>query len=153
MPKIEPIRLPSDDCEFVIAGKTYHHKGEWVEYIPGLTVRETRSLYHFTQLAGEFAAVEGDPDERKKVLALLDPHYAEICEWLARRIVRWNWTDDDGEPFPQPHKAPDVLADLRAKELYYLLQVIQQDSPELRKNGSRPSRITSSASKTATSRA
>jgi hypothetical protein len=90
-------------------------------------------------------AAKGEADEGARAIAIVNRHMSSIIGLLTGRLIAWNWTDDDSQPMPQPKGNPDVLTQLRADELVWLVTVSQGESPTERKNGSRPSETTSSA--------
>ena len=53
-------------------------------------------------------------------LAKTGKHFDDLCNSLAKRLYRWDWTDMFGEPMEQPRNNPDVLRGLTAEELVYL---------------------------------
>jgi hypothetical protein len=137
--------VPSDDYVLTVDGVEYHpHEGEQVEFIGSTTVGEMQAFNRFRRLSVSIDAVKGEADEAQKINELMDPAFEQLCELLARRLVRWSWTDDAGRPLPQPD-APEVLKALCAEEVYYLLIAAQGESAGERKNGSSVSPTTSSA--------
>lgn len=146
MSKPLPKRIPSDDCAVTIDGTIYHpHEGEHVEMYAGLAVGELQAFAHMQQLGTQLLAVQGEEGEQEKIFALLEPHYEEVCQYLADRLVSWDWTDLKSRPLPPPDN-PAVLKRLQPQELYWLLVAAQGETPAQRKNGSAPSPITSSVS-------
>ena len=124
-------RIPSDDCllypkmmfktgedgvpiELKERGEGIAvHKGEWVDIVPMAAMFQYLSLGKGSDLA-----------------------FDSVCEGLSKKIVRWNWTDIVGEPYPQPFRQPEVLRSLEDDELVYLLRLLQTDeSEDQRKNG------------------
>ena len=99
-PKIPAIRVKSDDCsisvgqvvedgEVVDQGTPHYvHKGEWVEILPVITVKEVMQISKL-QNAGDNASGLGES-------------LTELCKELSRRVIKWNWTDLMGEPIDQP---------------------------------------------------
>ena len=90
-PKIPAIRVKSDDCainvgqvvedgEIVKEGTPHYvHKGEWVEILPVITVKEVMQISKL-QNAGDDASGLGE-------------NLTELCKELSRRVIKWNWTD------------------------------------------------------------
>ena len=94
--KIPPKRVPSDDCLVYVGrviegdkitnqGKGYAvHEGEWVETLPVATVAEAIAISRMLNVTIK---------QVNKIAEGLD----QICEGLAKRIIGWNWTDNDGK--------------------------------------------------------
>ena len=143
--KIPTKRVKSDDCiihvgrrvegdQIVDDGKAYSvHKGEWVEVIPIITMRQ---YIEVNKLSG--ALGNADPKE-------LEQSLDRLCHDLANRLQNWNWTDLKGNALPQPDET--VLKDLTEEELLYLVTVCQGESQGERKNASTPSGRKSSGAK------
>ncbi len=138
--KIPPTRVKSDDCAVYVGrviedgevteeGTAYYvHKGEWVELIPTQKLKELISL---AKILGSSDAA----DTKDQVVGQADA-LENLCEALSKRIVSWNWTDNEGTLLPQPYKAPGVLEDLDNDELMWLLSAAQgKETSEDRKNG------------------
>lgn len=137
--------VPSDDCAVLSEGQVYYpHEGEWVELIPMLSAGELRILNRLSRVVVELQAVTGEPGEGQKKLAILDDHLEPLTEYLASRVIAWNWTDAASRPLPQPDGTPGPLRRLSAEELVWLVNAGQETKTE-RKNGLRPSETTSSA--------
>jgi len=60
--------------------------------------------------------------------------YCENTEWVAARILEWNWTDEAGNPLPYPKNDPGVIDRLTNEELQFLNQAILGRSEQERKN-------------------
>ncbi len=138
--KIPPTRVASDDCAIyvgrVIEDKEitnegtahYVHTGEWVELFPTQNLKELISL----------AKVVGSSEmsDSKDMIVGQAEALHELCLALSKRVVAWSWTDNGGEPLPQPYKAPDVLEELDNDELMWLLGAAQGNETKVdRKNG------------------
>jgi len=118
-PKIPAIRVKSDDCaisigQVVEGGEVvdqgtphYVHKGEWVEILPVITVKEVMQISKL-QNAGDNASGLGE-------------NLSLLCKELSRRVIKWNWTDLMGEPIDQPYGRPDILEGLSSEELMWLM--------------------------------
>ena len=110
--KIPPTRVASDDCaiyldrviedgEIIEEGTAHYiHKDEWVELFP---------MQNLKQLIALAKVVRSSDGDAKDMILSQAEGLRELCEALSKRIVSWNWTDNGGEPLPQPYKAPDVL--------------------------------------------
>ncbi len=147
MAKLKPRRIPSDDFVFTIGGEGYKlHEGEWVEVLPGLSVADLRLIQGVNALQDKLAASIGDTDEGVQTVVAMDESASQAIKLLQRRVVGWNWTDDQGEPLPSPVDNPKVFEELQLGELFYLVGLLVGEGPEERKNGSRPSRTSSSGS-------
>jgi hypothetical protein len=134
-----PKRIPSDGCGVQIDGEVcYPHEGEWVELVTHETVGEMRARVAFARLGAELDGVDGGPREVQEKNEIWDHHHHQLCRFLARRVLAWNWTDDGGAPLPPPRNAegePDGLLCLRASELYWLMTVTGGEREADRKNG------------------
>ena len=134
--KIKPFRVASDDCGVTVGGHEYHpHVGEWIEIIPGLTVREVGVMRKMRVVQTQMAAIEGDDDEAEERVVIISGSLDEVIGLLQKRVVRWNWTDATGAKYPQPADNPDVFMDLHTHEVYYLGSVVMGEAPDAEKNG------------------
>jgi hypothetical protein len=139
-------RVPSDDCKVEDGGELFYpHEGEWIECTRGLQVREMASLQEMQSMLTELDTVKGEPDEWQRVPEIMTRHYDRLIPILRDRVVRWNWTDDAGRPYPQPMDDPDVFRRLKPEELWYLSAAIRGETPGEQKNGGSGTPITSSA--------
>ena len=129
--KIPPTRVKSDDCAIYVGrviedgeiteeGTAYYvHEGEWVEIFLTQSLAEIMALVDMRNMVEEGAGA-----------------MRTFCHELANRIVEWNWTDNGGDPLPQPHNAPEVVERLTNDELMWLMTAIQgKETTENRKNG------------------
>src|SRR5574340_894704 len=133
MGKPLPKRIPSDDCAVTIDNEVYHpHEGEYVEMYAGITIAELKTLEGFTRISVEVDAIQGEEEEQQKLLGLLNQHFDEICKNLAGRVVAWNWTDDRGQPLPQPDGKAETMERLRAEEILWLMKATQGETPAQR---------------------
>ena len=134
-PKIPAVRVDSDECSINIGqviedGEItnpgiphYVHKGEWVEVLPVMSVREVMNI-------SRLQASVGDSSQ-------LGENLTALCDELARRIISWNWTDIMGEPMEQPYKRADVLEALTSEELMWLMSAAGSgESADARKKDS-----------------
>ena len=142
-PKIPPIRVKSDDCsisvgqvfeggEVVDQGTPHYvHKGEWVEILPVITVKEVMQISKLQNAGGDASG--------------LGENLTELCKELCRRVIKWNWTDLMGEPIDQPYNRPDILESLSSEELMWLMTATSGgDSADARKKDSKESESISS---------
>jgi hypothetical protein len=140
--KIPTIKVLADDCSISIGqviedGEIttpgtphYVHVGEWVEVMPVLTVRE---VMHLSRLR------TGSDDGTG-----LGDSLGKLCQELSKRLLSWNWTDLLGEAMEQPHNRPDVLEELSADELLWLVNATSEtEQADARKKDSKPSETTS----------
>lgn len=51
-------------------------------------------------------------------------------EFFAKRLISWNWVDNDGTPLPQPHNNPDVFGELTSEEMQFVAQCVRGQAPE-----------------------
>lgn len=140
-------RILSDDFVVVVNGVQFNpHEGEWIDVMPVQSVADLRQRIKLAQMQVELDALQGEPDAERKQIAILDANLPPLCEMLGRVILGWNWTDLAGKLLPNPHNEPGVMEQLvTTDELLYLIAITQPEVPAERKNGSRPSRTTSSA--------
>ncbi len=132
------VRIPSDDFEMEIDGVIYApHADEWVEVRPGMAVSSIRVQSAMARLQEEMQAVKGDDGAESQILRQLDEQFTMACDSVAKRVVAWNWTDMEGVPLPSPRNAPDVIADLSAEEVSYLLTLGMSTGSD-RGNASQP---------------
>lgn len=129
MSKIPPKRVPSDDCILVVEGVEYTpHKGEWIDIVPFMTVRQEIAIIELLQ-----SGKQNDANKANRSTQIL-------CEEAANRVVDWNWTDLEGNPLPKPYRNPGVLHQLSNDELGYILKIMRgSESPAERKNALAPS--------------
>lgn len=144
MPKKPPgRRIPSDDYTVVVDGEVYHpHEGETVWFTTFVSPRLFKSIQKFRELAVKENAIDSeDPQERASQLAVLqDQAYDELCGMLAQHVLRWDWTNEFGEPLPQPGGDPERIRALDALEINYLMSTVTRGearaSEKLALNGS-----------------
>lgn len=55
-----------------------------------------------------------------------------MTELLATTIVEWNWTDDHGEPLPDPEDDPSVIDNLTVAEVRFLVDAISSSGLDLK---------------------
>jgi hypothetical protein len=141
-PKIPAQKVLSDECSIsvgqviedgeIVKEGTPHfvHKGEWVEILPVMTVKEVMQISRL-QNAGSDGSQLGD-------------NLTALCKELSRRVISWNWTDLMGEPMEQPYNRPDVLEGLSSEELMWLMAATNGgESADARKKDSGESENTS----------
>lgn len=146
MAKPLAICVPSDDCVVTVSGTAYTpHEGESVWLLPGQSVGDVAVLARFNRIQAEVEALRGDADEAARSTELYDAVLSDLCAFLARRMVRWDWTDLAGRPLPPLDGTPAPLQALETEELFWLLQAARGQNATTEKNDSRPSPITSSA--------
>ena len=117
--KIPTVRVPSDACavnvgqvvedgEITVPGTLHYvHVGEWVEMMPVLAVKEVVQLSRLQR---------GSDDNGG-----LGENLTQLCHELSKRVLSWNWTGMMGESLPQPYNRPEILEDLTADELMWLI--------------------------------
>ena len=141
--RLPTIRVPADGCAVHIGrviregaildpGQDFYpHTGEWVELVPVNSIREFIAM---GDVSGGSSVKAGDE------VRAMGEAFTRLCQEIARRVVRWNWTDPhDGTPLPQPYKRPDVIESLLDDEVIWLLSVTKGETQEARGNGSTPS--------------
>ena len=126
-PKIPAVKVLSDECAINIGqviedGEItnpgtphYVHKGEWVEVLPVMSVREVMNISQLQTSAGDSSK--------------LGESLTALCNELSRRIISWNWTDIMGEPMEQPYNRADVLEALTSEELMWLMSATGSGEP------------------------
>ena len=131
--KIPPRKVLSDDCavyvgrriegdKIVVQGEPYYvHKGEWVEVLPVNSLNEAIVL----------SKMMGTSLKNQSKLA---DNLSQLCEAISRRVVNWNWTDNDNKKLPSPHNRPDIIQSLTEDEIIWLATTAQGESPGERKN-------------------
>lgn len=131
-----PIRRDCSDFVVTVDGQEFHpHEGEWVEMSRSMTVKELRAFHRFQQFVTDMQASEGDSDQNERMMRALDEDFETLTAGLATRIRGWNWTDNFGEPLPQPDGDPETFANLTAEELFYLIALGgRSETPEERGN-------------------
>lgn len=45
-------------------------------------------------------------------------------QMLEKRLVRWNWVGDEGEPLPQPTEDPSIIGELNELEIEGLTDIL-----------------------------
>jgi hypothetical protein len=152
-PPLRPV--PSDDCAVTINGETYYpHEGETVWIVGKASVGELQSYWEFRQKVRELPSENGRPADDATLEAWnaynrsyeerLSLSFDDLCQMVAGRVAKWDWTDDVGNPLPQPDGSLEPMKRLRTEELNWLHAVIQGESPARRGEESRPSETTSS---------
>ena len=97
----------ADDFVVEINGESFYpHAGESVSFVGRLT---TNDLMHAMKLQ-RIDLDAADADQQ------LD----EVRQFLAGRIASWDWTDDEGTPYPNPPSPADI-GRLDMDELGWLL--------------------------------
>ena len=126
-PKIPAVKVLSDECSINVGQVVedgeitdpgiphFVHKGEWVEVLPVLSVKEVMNI----------ARLQSSATDSSK----LDENLTNICKELCRRVVSWNWTNLMGEPMEQPYNRPDVLEELTSEELMWLMTAAGAGEP------------------------
>lgn len=146
-------RVPSDDCEVVVGGKSYYpHRGESLWFRGRQKIGQLRADWAFRRMGVELDEVSADPkaeDESDEAflarlgkshmesLRVTDQHYADVLEWIASRLVKWDWTDDDGKPLPELDGTTDPFARISDDEFFYIWRVLRGEGPaEVGEDGS-----------------
>lgn len=146
MAKPLPVEIPSDDCTVTIDGTTYTpHEGESVTLFPGMSVGAMNSFNELISYQPQLDAAAGEPNEALRQSKIANDAMQALCRALAPRIVSWTWTDMAGRLLPQPDGTPGPLQALESEEVAWLIRAARGETPSARKNGLRPSPITSSA--------
>lgn len=110
-------RVACDDYVFKLDGEEYHaHHGEYVVMKRKISQAGMATVTEFFAMASEGIQTTDIAEVRRWNEVLW-----EAAKVLADLILEWNWTDDDGTPLPEPHKAPEVIANLHVQELVWLI--------------------------------
>lgn len=105
--KVPLQRLYANDLEIVLGEETYRpHFGEWVELAPFAT---------FDEMLLQAEIRKGDASDE----VIVDRQYRAVV----RRVKAWDWTDDTGEPMPQPSE--DVIRSLTPPEIGWLMRALR----------------------------
>jgi len=109
-------RVPCDGFTLVVDGEKYYpHVGEWVEFVPVIqldTLLTAMTLQGLQQL--DLGSVTAE--EAAEVEAAFD----KVTKDLARAILRWSWTNNDSETYPE-HPTKEVLRTLSLDEIMWLV--------------------------------
>ncbi len=100
------IRIPSDEVET-------QGEGSWVEFRRRLKAKHLRVIAQMATL--QDVSFQDDPG---RVLDVID----RMGQMLAPFVVAWNWTDEEGEPLPQPMGNAEVFGELDFGELMWLIE-------------------------------
>ena len=138
-------RVPSDDCEVVVGGVTYYpHRGESLWFRGRQKIGQLRADWAFRRVGAELdevapdPKVEGETDEvflarvaksHLEGVRITDQHYADIVAWIAKRLVAWDWTDDDGNPLPNLDGTADPFAGISDDEMFYIWRTLRGEGP------------------------
>ena len=124
MGKIPPTRILSDDCVITVGEVKYNvHKNEWVDVIPIVSVGQYIAI----------SDIQNSINDPKR----MEQGFENLCSEIAHRLVAWNWTDLDDEPYPAPTK--EIIKSISNEEVLWLLNAIMGETPGQRKNASMPS--------------
>lgn len=119
--RMEPKRVPSDECTVAVDGQTYHpHRDQWVELYAIQAVGEQLAASAMAQHGAAINAATTDED-RTAAAAAADASFDELCSYLADRIVAWTWTDLRGRPLPDPG-SPATYRRLQSDEITWLMR-------------------------------
>lgn len=138
-------RYPSDDCAVTVGGEIYYpHRGESLWLRGGAKYGQIKTSWSFTRISVALdeaapdpkAESESDDEFRERAkrahddqLRIVEAHYDDLVTWLSRRIVRWDWTDDDGKLLPALDGTEAPFLDLTTDELFYLSRVVSGEAP------------------------
>lgn len=105
--KVPARTVSSDDFVVEVDGVSYYpHAGESVTFVGRMTTNDLmRSM--------KLQRIDLNADDA-------DEQIGEVRAFVAGRIAGWTWTDDAGEPYPNP-PTPDVVGLLDMDELGWLL--------------------------------
>jgi len=94
-----------------------HEAGMYVEVPRRLKRKDKRE---FAELWRRTAL----PEKHGEHLTKADSDW-HLVEFLLKMGVRWNWKDEDGNPFPQPEDDPNVYDELSDDEVVFILDNIE----------------------------
>lgn len=137
--------IPSDECTVTIGGKTvdgktvggkeYHiHRGQSVTIVGTRSIGEMKASWGFNRLSIEIDGAKGEADEAQRVSLILEEHYDALLDWMAKRVVSWDWTDQAGRPLALPDGTPEPLMALSPEELFYLMRILRGEGTADEKN-------------------
>lgn len=119
--KAPPRTVYSDDLVIYEDGEEYYpHRGEWVQVRGGMSWRMMKAATRFQRFQGMNTA-EVDESELEEIVHAYD----QLLQMIVSKLVGWNWTDDQGEPLPEP--SPEILEDLDQREIEWLMDAISGD--------------------------
>lgn len=127
--KVPARRINSDDCKVTVDGEDFFpHVGEWVEIAGGRLFGEVMLNWEVSDMT----ALEGkSPSEQVR---LLNQRYEKLLTHVLGRVKGWSWTDDDGNPYPNP-PTEDAVRRLSEAEVNYLAWLgFRTSTEEARKN-------------------
>lgn len=143
--KPQPRRVPSDDCEVTIGGKSYYpHVGESLWVIGSESIGQMKSRWAFLHLSAELDEAKEDPrgegesEEQyaKRVerangdrIKLIESQYDDLVHWFAERLDHWDWTDNRGDPMPSLNRTIEPFMSLSMDEVYYIKNVLSGEGP------------------------
>lgn len=129
------------------------HAGESVTLIGGKSSADEEAFIGALEMsdkAQQLNAAEQDGEgmtpELRALAKEIAGYYGNLLATVRRRMVRWTWTDEAGEPLPPPRDPRDPIPYLRIEEQQYLIRLCNQEPVAAQKNGSKPSPISSSES-------
>jgi hypothetical protein len=99
-------RIPSDEIQ---------GEGSWVGFRRHLKLKHLRAVAEMATFAG--VDFEEDPVEA------LDA-FQRIGVVMSNVVLTWNWTDEHGDPLPQPGDRPEVFEELGFDELMWLIDAM-----------------------------
>lgn len=105
--KVPARSVSSDDFVVEVDGVSYYpHAGESVTFVGRMTTDDLMRSMKMRRL--DLSADNADEQ------------VDEVRKFIAGRIAGWTWTDDAGEPYPNP-PTPEVIGKLDMDELGWLL--------------------------------
>ena len=109
-----PLRqIASDDITITVDGVEYHpHAGESAWFRPGASSNAMRILMDIQSLQ--------KPDLSTDEAAEFGQLLQDAAAYVAIAVVKWDWTDIDEQPMPQP--TAESALNLDIQELTWLLQ-------------------------------
>ncbi len=119
--KAPPRKVYADDLTITVDGKDYNpHAGEWVRFAGGMSVGDVKLVVDLQGFQDTQAATGKATQEQIDQLRDFTDKLGEATEFIAARIVSWNWTDEASRPYPECPSAT-ALRGLRFEELMWLL--------------------------------
>jgi len=125
MPKLKRIvKYPSDEI---------HGEGSWVK-VTRLTIAGMKQvaidaatiLIKQEQAAARLRLVrEGKLDPSELVIPEVCEELEALSYILKGNVIDWNWTDDDGNPLPNPRENPEIIETLVGEETNFLSALIR----------------------------
>lgn len=119
------------------------YKDKWIERKTRITIKEYETISRLSRESAmarirlvelEESDKAEDLVEREKLPEAVEKVTAALRKAYSKVIVGWNFTDDYGDPLPDPYLNPKALSDevLSMDEYRWITEVVQDGLEELR---------------------